>query len=102
MAIGKIIEKILSGIVGEGISIVKETVDDTLGSIVQKVEIAVKHTIKKLMVFIISFLAFIFILVGLGKYLSETIDKLNHGLGYILVGAILLFIAIIGRLFQSN
>lgn len=102
MAKKRLVERIFSGIIGSGLSMVKGKVEETIEEIKHKVEVAINHAIKKFIVFLLLLIAMIFILAGLGKYLSETISSFNHGLGYVFVGGCLVLVAIIGRLFQSE
>jgi hypothetical protein len=81
-------------LLGEGITKLQEKVDETFKKVEQKIEIITKKVIKTSILFVMIFVGMIFILVGLAKYLNETVPGLDHGLGTLLVGAILIALAL--------
>lgn len=76
---------------------VKEAVSDTIEQTEKKIEIVVKKVVKTTLIFLIMIIGFIFVLVGLGKYLSETFPQFSHGLGFAVVGLVLIIIGWISR-----
>jgi len=94
----KIISEIGSNLLGDGLRSVaeeiKQKVHETIMMAQQRMEEALKKALKMLTLYIIIFIGFIFVLVGFGKYLSETVPALDHGLGYILVGIVLVIMGL--------
>ena len=87
--------KTLTGIVGESIiDDVKDKVDETLEDAKLKVGEIVELVIKKLVLVFLVFVGLIFGLVGISKYLSEATIAFSNGLGFVLVGAVLLLLAV--------
>lgn len=76
---------------------VKTKVDRTIEETEAKVAIATRKVVQTLAIVFIIFLGFVFVLVGISQYL-EKIPSLEGGLGYVLVGAVLVIFALIGRL----
>jgi len=71
----------------------KETALETLESVEKKVNQIVHNALKRLVLFFLIITGFIFVLVGFSKYLSETVPALGNGLGYLLVGVVLVLLA---------
>ena len=87
-------------LLGEGISKLKDKVDKTIKDLEQKIEIITKKVIKTSILFLMMFIGGMFILIGLAKYLNETVSGLGHGLGTILVGAVLIVLALFVRIMK--
>ena len=85
---------------GEGITKLQEKVDETFKKVEQKIEIITKKVIKTSILFLMMFIGAMFILIGFAKYLNETVSGLAHGLGTILVGAILIVLALFVRIMK--
>ena len=92
-SIKKALMEIGGSILGDGVRAVadeiKEKVHETIADAQQKVEETIHRALKVLMLYIIIFIGLIFVLVGFAKYLSETVDALAHGLGFLVVGLVL-------------
>lgn len=102
MSIGKSLGKIGAYLLGEGLGSLKGTVDSQIEEIKKRVEITVRHATKMIAILLFMMIGAVFILAGLGRYLSETVSGLGNGMGYVLVGSFILFIGIVGRVFSSN
>lgn len=87
-------------IVGEGISSVKRTVDKTIKNVEERIERATIKVIKTSILFLMLIIGMIFVLVGFANYLNETVPGLAHGLGTILIGAILIALALFVRMMK--
>jgi|GEM_PF-1568717 len=81
-------------LLGEGLSTLKKTVDKTIKDVEYRIERVTIKVVKTLTLFVMMLIGMIFILVGLAKYLNETVPGLAHGLGTILIGAILIALAL--------
>ena len=77
---------------------VTDFVHETIEWTEKKVEQITHNVLKSLAIFFITFLGLIFVLVGIAKYLSEVYPSLNHGLGYVVIGAVLIIFALLSRL----
>lgn len=100
------------GILGSlGKILTKSLGDDFLGSIGEKVEEGIEQVrlrvqmivslvVKSLILVFMILLGGIFVLVGLGIYLESAIVSLAPGLGFIIVGAVLLILGIIVKLLK--
>lgn len=89
---------IRGGIVEE----VKHTVRETMDDVEKKATKIVNNTVKSLIVVFIVMLGSIFALVGLSKYLSETVTGLGNGLGFIVVGGVLIILAAFAKLMRKE
>lgn len=87
-------------LVGEGLGSLKKTVDKTVKDIEVKVERATIKVIKTSVLFLMMAVGALFILIGLAKYLNETVPAFDHGLGTILVGAILIVLGLFVRMMK--
>lgn len=61
-----------------------------------------KNMTRGAILFFLGLTGFIFALAGLGTYLSETVTNLGNGLGFVLLGAILLLLVGFVRLVQKE
>lgn len=87
-------------LLGEGMSRLKDKVDKTIKDLEQKIEIITKKVIKTSILFLMMFIGAMFILIGFAKYLNETVPVFAHGLGTILVGAVLIALALFVRVMK--
>jgi len=87
-------------LLGEGITSLKKTVDKTIHDIEERVEKATIKVIKTSVLFLMMTVGVLFLLIGLAKYLNETIPGLAHGLGTILIGGVLIVLALFVRLMK--
>jgi hypothetical protein len=94
----KVITELGASILGEGVRTVadeiKEKVQETIHTAQLRVEETLKHALKVIMLYIIIFIGFIFVLVGFARYLGETMPALDHGLGFVLVGMVLVLMGL--------
>ncbi|MGE0792861.1 MAG: hypothetical protein AB7V77_01620 [Candidatus Woesearchaeota archaeon] len=81
---------------------VKETVKHTMEDVEVRTKRIVHNVIKAIIILVMVLIGSIFALVGLGKYLSETVNSLNHGVGFIVVGAVIILFAIFAKLMQKE
>lgn len=87
--------KLLGGVAGEAlIDDVKDKVSETVEDVKHKIEEAVEKAIKKVILVFLVFTGLVFGLVGVGIYLSQTTNAFAHGLGFVLIGAVLLLLAL--------
>jgi cell division protein ZapA (FtsZ GTPase activity inhibitor) len=87
-------------LLGEGINKLKEKVDKTIKDVEQRIERATIKVIKTLTLFVMMLIGALFVLVGLAQYLNETVPGLRHGLGTVLIGAVLILLALFVRLMK--
>ena len=80
----------------------KDKFDDLMDDMQQRMELAIEKAIKRFIMLVLMFMGIIFSLVGLSKYLSETIPNLSNGLGFVVVGLALLFLGILTKLLSTN
>ncbi|RME52468.1 hypothetical protein D6783_04600 [Candidatus Woesearchaeota archaeon] len=76
---------------------IKDTVDTTLHSVEEKVRATTTIVIKTSIIFLLIFIGTLFFLVGIAQYLSTTIPALRGGLGYALVGVLLLLFGLVSN-----
>ncbi len=93
--------KLFGFVAEEAVDVIKGKVEETLIDIETKVERATKKAIKVLVLYVMVFLGAIFMLVGLAKYLNETVPSLAHALGFVLVGACLVVLALFASMMRS-
>jgi len=79
---------------------IKKKVDTTISDVEKKIEIITVKVIKTSILFLMMVTGGLFMLVGLAQYLNETISTLGHGLGTVLVGAILIVLALFVRIMK--
>lgn len=84
-------------LLGEGMAKLTEKVDKTIKDIEKKIEIVTIKVIKTSILFLMIIVGALFMLIGLAKYLNETVPGLNHGLGTVIVGAVLVALAFFVR-----
>jgi len=97
---GNVFKDILGFLAGEGLSTLKKTVDKTIKDVEERVERATIKVIKTSILFLMMVVGFLFILIGLAKYLNETVPGLAHGIGTMLVGGILIVLALFVRVMK--
>lgn len=77
---------------------VQEKMQETLEVAELKLERALKRVLSVTALFLLLFIGFIFALVGLSQYLSERVEAFNYGVGFIVVGAGLVVLALLLRI----
>jgi protein-S-isoprenylcysteine O-methyltransferase Ste14 len=87
-------------LLGEGMSKFKEKVDRTINDIEQRIERATIKVIKTSILFLMMTVGLLFMLIGFAKFLNETVPSLAHGLGTVLIGAILMVLALFVRIMK--
>jgi hypothetical protein len=92
---------LLSGPMAGVVDNIKQKVDDTIQEVEAKIERATVKVIKTSILFIMMFIGVLFMLIGVSQYLNAVVPKLAHGLGTVLVGAILILLAFFARLFRN-
>lgn len=102
MTVRHTIRKFGKSLLQEGMSAIKTLEEARVADIKEKVEIAIHHAIKRIAIIVLFLAGALFILVGLGRYLSETVPGFEHGIGYAFIGACLILVGFIGKLFASN
>jgi uncharacterized membrane protein len=80
---------------------IKEKINETIEEMEERIEKATIKVMKASVLYIMIFIGFIFLLVGLSQYLNATVPRLANGLGTVLIGAILVFLALFARLFKD-
>lgn len=68
----------------------------------EKATVFLNNLVKGAILFTLALIGFIFALVGLGTYLSQTIDQLNNGVGFIVIGVIVLIVVIFAKVIQKE
>jgi hypothetical protein len=68
----------------------------------ERANIFVHNLVKGSLLFFLALIGFIFALVGLGTYLANTVPGLDNGMGYILLGMILLALAGFAKFVQRE
>ena len=95
-------EQVMNIIVGTSkkglLDSVKEKVSETMEEAEERLERAIKKVLSITAVFLIVFIGFIFVLVGLAKFLTESVTSFNFGVGYIIVGAGIIILALLFRI----
>ncbi|MFH1649839.1 MAG: hypothetical protein ABIA93_04780 [Candidatus Woesearchaeota archaeon] len=81
------------------LGLLEEKVDSAMDKAEQRLERATKKVIRASIIFLLSIVGFLFILVGLSKWF-EQIWPIAQGMGLVIVGGFLIFIAIIARAFR--
>jgi hypothetical protein len=74
---------------------VKDKISETIEDTQEKVEQVTKHVIKSLTLLLIFFLGLIFLLVGVSQSLEDKVASLTPGLGFVVVGGVLVILTII-------
>jgi len=84
-------------LLGEGLNKFTEKIDKTIKDVEKKIEIVTIKVIKTSVLFLMICVGALFMLIGLAQYLNETVSGLSHGLGTIVVGAVLVALALFVR-----
>jgi hypothetical protein len=84
-------------LLGEGLSKFTEKIDKTIKDVEKKIEIVTIKVIKTSVLFLMICVGALFMLIGLAQYLNETVPGLRHGLGTVVVGAVLVALALFVR-----
>jgi Na+/H+-dicarboxylate symporter len=87
-------------LLGEGMSKLKEKVDKTIKDVEQRIERVTIKVIKTSILFLMIAIGVLFVLVGLAKFLNETVPGLAHGVGTMLIGAVLIVLALFVRIMK--
>ena len=98
----KTIKRLGRSLVKEGITAIERLEDAKITDIKEKVDVAIRHAEKRIAILVLFIAGALFLLAGLGKYLSETVPGFERGIGYVFVGACLIVIGFIGRMFMSE
>lgn len=84
----------VTGFFGESVvDGLKEQVDDAVDHAKERAEALLERVIKRLISFFLVLTGLVFGLVGLGMFLSRRVPALGDGIGYILVGLVLVLLA---------
>jgi ABC-type antimicrobial peptide transport system permease subunit len=81
---------------------VKESVKETMEDVEKRIVKITHNVVKSLVLVVMTLVGAIFALVGLGTYLNETVAGLAHGVGYIVVGAVIIILALFAKLMQDE
>jgi hypothetical protein len=98
----KAIKRLGHSLVKQGIAAVATIEEAKVSDIKEKVNAALHHAEKRIAILVLFIAGSLFVLAGLGKYLTETVPGFAHGLGYVFVGVCLLVVGFIGRMFMSE
>jgi len=74
---------------------IRNKISETIEETQEKVEKVTKYVIKSLALLMIFFTGLIFLLVGLGQTLEDKVSSLTQGMGFIVIGGVMVLIAII-------
>jgi len=80
-----------------GKSILQNQMDDVKTKVKESIEETVDKVVKSLIITFIALVGFVLALAGIAKFLSERVDALSNGLGYLLIGVVLLLLAMFAR-----
>jgi hypothetical protein len=102
MALRHAFKRLGKSLLEEGVSALKTLEDAKMSDIKAKVDVALRHALKRLALFLIFTTGVLFLLFGLGRYLQETVPGFEHGIAYIFIGGGLLLVGFVGKLFLSD
>lgn len=76
---------------------VSATVDDTLSNAQRQLREATQFVIKSSIIYILVLIGALFALVGLGIFISERVRGLSDGLGFVVVGGLLIILGMVSK-----
>jgi len=94
--------QIFEGLSHGFLSGIKERFEEVIKDTKEQIREAVERAVKKTIMAMLMLIGVLFALVGIAKYLSETVPSLSNGLGFVVVGLILLFLGIMVRVLSTN
>ena len=74
---------------------------ETMEEAQRRVQEATVKALKAATIFIIMIFGLILVIVGIGNYLSNTVPALANGLGYVLVGGVLMGLGLLIQFFKN-
>lgn len=83
-------------------TIIKKAISEAVDEAQQRLQRAVDNALKSVLLMGLSFVALIFILVGMSKYLSASVVALANGLGFVVVGIGLLVLIFLFHALQKH
>lgn len=106
MSVSKLLKEIFVSAFGKGvkgtIDGLKSSVNDTMEEIEHRVQRITNNAVKSMILFFIFFLGSLFVLIGLGIFLTTTYPVLDAGRGYILLGGIILVLGLVSKALQKS
>lgn len=100
--LGKFLKGI-AGFFGEAIvEDVKDQVDDALDHAKERIEVMTERLIRKIISLFLVLIGLIFGLVGISKFLSAKVPAFADGVGYVLVGLVLVLLAWFARYMSAE
>ena len=91
--------KMLGGLLGEAvIEEFEDRVSSTLDNAKIRIERIAEAVIRKLIAVSFLIVGLVFGLVGLGIYLSASVQAFEHGIGFVVVGLFIILMALLVRL----
>jgi len=81
---------------------VKEGFKETFDEVEKRATHIVHNIIKATILMMLMIVGSIFILVGLAKYMTETMPSMNHGLGFVVVGGVVILLVIFAKFMQKE
>jgi hypothetical protein len=91
---------LIGGGLNSAVDHIKERVQETIAEMEERIERATVKVMKTLALFFMIAIGLIFMLVGLSQFLNETVPRLAHGLGTVLVGAVLVLLALFAKMMR--
>ncbi|MFP4119292.1 MAG: hypothetical protein ACLFTH_04525 [Candidatus Woesearchaeota archaeon] len=82
--------------------LIRNAVSNMLGEAQERIQAVIRDAVRSMLFMVLTFTALIFILFGLGKYLTATVPGLAHGVGFAVVGAGILVLVLFAYLLQKE
>ena len=99
------VKGILSGIAEVGTNAIignlRPAATETMEEAQRRIQEATVKALKAATIFIIMIFGLILVIVGIGTYLSNTVPALNYGLGYVLIGGVLMGLGLLIQFFKN-
>ena len=84
------------------VKLIRSAFSNVIGEAQDRAQVVIHDAVRSLLFMVLTITALIFILVGLGTYLSETVPGLTHGVGFAVVGGGILVLVLFAYLLQKE
>ena len=81
---------------------IQSTISNALNEFQERLQNTLEKAAKSMLLMLLSVVAFIFMLVGLSKYLSASVAGLADGLGFVVVGGGMLVLILVAHVLQKE
>ncbi len=95
--IGGVVSGIIKNKISDKVEDLKENIDKIIEETEVKIMVFTEELIKKITNVFLILLGVIFGLVGIAKYLSSNFSIFQNGIGYLVVGVVIIIIAWLGN-----